>query len=336
MRWIRVKLKTIPAAGWILAAVVAFTSTPARALSYSLDKDKLIHPPLLEAYRLARYFEPFGFRSLSDRSIARPGLPFDTVFISDRWDRSFALKAGIVVPADHEGKLRFKNSLQRGVFHFRFHGVPYAFVSTGISQAELKRLLRPWIKGGPYVRLPLLVLPERAWAEEDCRPGPLTRTKQMASDLVTGIESPLLLRRIGQCASDAWGGMARSAAGTFAYFKQLITHPTSLWEEMSKGQQELKEFAFRIRSELSEVFSSLSGLSTGHRLQLGCSAAGEVVMAALEAAAAGALVGAMMPVILSRLKSIVAFLKKLKGLDKLGFPSETRYRMAREVISCAS
>lgn len=301
------------------------------AFQYKIETESLLKPSLIKAQRLASLFAGEGLWSVRGASFAPAGMPFDFVYVNHNWNKAVLIKEGLAAPADKTGILIRDEKLGGTVFHFQLEGASYVMVALGFSSAELQTLLAPLKPKSSFSKWSLLVNSAHAAEECDAPPSALGNLAESSASL----EDAAILRKIGQCAVDAWQGVKKSGEDTLSFFKKLATDPGALWGEMKDSFLQLKEFSLNIKSEVQNVISAFGGLPTEQKLQVACTMAGQALMGAAEGLLAGGALVKVLPALVLKLRQSASLLAKLGDLKKRGYNLPDLNTATREVLSCA-
>lgn len=315
---------------FLFFTLILLLSHAAWSFQYQIETGPLLNPSRLQAYELKKHFEKFGYHSLSDQNLSAGGLPFDSLLISNHWEKSLMIKAGLKVPSSFEGQIIEDDSSGVSAFHFRFEGTPYLIVALHHKKSELQRLFQPWLKTSQSVLWRLLVPEAQALY---CPP--MNKTTAGLQSTAKHIESNEILKTIGSCGMDALQGMKQSVTGTFDFFKTLATNPKKLWTEMKESFVQLKEFALNLNQELKQVFAAFSSMSSEQKVQLACTMTGELIAGAAQAFIAGGALAKLLPSLILKMKSASASFLRIADLEKSGMKLPDKSFLTKEVLSCA-
>lgn len=301
------------------------------AFQYKIEGNGLLQPSLIKAQGLASLFAREGLWSVRGASFAQAGMPFDFVYVDHNWDKAILIKEGLSAPADKTGIIIRDEKLGGSVFHFQREGSSYVLVALGFTTAELQSLLSPLKPKSSFSKWSLLV--NSAQAAEDCDnpPNALSNLAESSASL----EDAVILRKIGQCAVDAWQGIKKSGEDTLGFFKKLATDPGALWGEMKDSFLQLKEFSLNIKSEVQNAISSFGAMPTEQKLQVACTMAGQTLMGVAEGLLVGGALAKVLPMLILKLRQSASLLAKLGELKKRGYNVPDLNTATREVLSCA-
>src|SRR5438445_3459709 len=109
---------------WVLSSLLLLFTCNAWSFEYKIEETSLLHPSVLDSYQLTQVFARKGYQSVSDVNLTSAGFLFDRAFVSNRWEKSLLLKAGLKAPAGLEGRVIDEPSLGLKAFHFNFEGTP--------------------------------------------------------------------------------------------------------------------------------------------------------------------------------------------------------------------
>lgn len=77
---------------------------------------------------------------MSDRSLIPTGLPFDGLFVADKWNKALLIKAGLQVPDSLEGKILEDPASGVSALHFQLEGTPYLVVAINLGRDEFRKI----------------------------------------------------------------------------------------------------------------------------------------------------------------------------------------------------
>ncbi len=126
--------------------------------------------------------------------MTKTSLPFDRIFITDRWQKSLLLKAGIQAPTSVERQILFSSNQEVQAFHFTYEKTAYLLVAINLSKEELENIVRPWQRHKTSV---ISIFIPTANAAVTCATAPKPWSKMQ--ETVGYIESEAILKSIGRC-----------------------------------------------------------------------------------------------------------------------------------------
>lgn len=303
----------------------------AQAFEYQIVSESFNHPSILQSYELGQNFKAAGFENLTNMNLASAGSPFNSVYITAQWDKALLLKAGLKAPSNMEGSIVAVDSENIQVFHFQYKKTPYVIVAYNLSKSEFKKIVSPWLKSSASSLWKILETTANA---AECEIRPNKEILNSFSSTAQFINYKSTLQSIGRCGADAWGSVQGSMNDGIDFFKKLASNPQQLWSEMKESFLELKNFTLNINTELQELFTSLSSMTSEQKTQLACSIAGNLIAGAGLAFVSVAGMTRILPHLLARLKNIKKTLLKFAALEQLGIRIPNRQLIFDEVISC--
>lgn len=289
----------------------------------------MTRPSIVQRHQFAKVFEKSGFVSMSDRSLNPTGLPFDGLFVADKWNKALLIKAGLKFPAAIEGQFFEEPKLGLVALHFQHDDTPYLIVAINLPRDEFRKIMKPWLKEKYSL---LNVLMPMAQAAEIC-----ASSKQPWSRLqgtLAQIEAEAVLKSIGRCGLEALRGARQTATDTISYFQNLSSNPQALWADMKKSFESLKEFTLNFHSEMEQIFAALGNLSTEQKTQIACSMTGEALLRTLAGGGISSL-PRLLPTITLKMKRVSQMLAEIISLEKKGFILPDKSFLTREALSCA-
>ena len=129
-----------------LFSLLTFLFSYSYRFEYQLQTESLIRPSFIDQHFLQQRFQKFGFSAVNPRPLIKTSLPFDGIFITDRWQKSLLLKAGIQAPTSVEGQILFSSNQEVQAFHFTYEKTAYLLVAINLSKEELENIVRPWLR----------------------------------------------------------------------------------------------------------------------------------------------------------------------------------------------
>lgn len=305
-------------------------SVTAGAFTYQIKDESLVHPSIFQRYQISKYFSKAGFISLTDQSLLKAGQPFDGVYVSDKWDKSILIKAGLKAPPNIEGRIIEEKSLGLQVFHFQFEGVPYLLVAINLSNDEFKSVVAPFQKK-TFSQIFSYIFPS-AHAGSAC----LESTSDFSEIRSTAdyIQNNIVLQNIGRCGANALQSLKGSTQDTLDYFKGLSGDPQALWNSMKESFNELKNFTLNLNSELQQMFEVLGTLTPENKAQIACNMAGKLIMKAGGSLLLPGGLLKLLPSLLLDIKKTAEILKKIPHLEGKGFKIPEKSFLVERALGC--
>lgn len=302
----------------------------AGAFTYQIEDESLVHPSIFQRYQISEYLFKAGFTSLTDQSLLKSRQPFDGVYVSEKWNQSILLKAGLKAPPDIEGRIIEEKSLGVLIFHFQFEGVPYLLMAINISNDEFKNVISPFNKKR-YSQIFSYVFPS-AHADSSCQ-GNSSNFSEFRST-ADYIQNNIVLQNIGRCGSNALQSLKYSAKDTLEFFKGLSGDPRALWNSMKESFNDLKHFALNINSEIQQMFEVIGTLTPEQKAQIACNMTGTLIgKAGLSLLLPGALIK-LLPSLILDIKKTAEILKKISHLESNGFKIPDKSFLVERALSC--
>lgn len=308
---------------------LTFLLSYADAFEYQIQKETLIRPSFIDQHFLEQRFQKFGFNAVSSRPLIKTNLPFDRVFVSDRWKKSLLLKAGLQAPASIEGQVLQSSDSEIQAFHFTYEGTAYLLIAINLSKDELENIVRPWLRNQTTV-LNLFIPSANAAVSCDLTPNPWSKM----TETVRHIESETILRSIGRCSSQALEGAKNTAADTLDFFKKLAKDPRGLWSEMKTSYEAFKSFTLNFKTDVEQILSTLGILSTEQKAQIACTISGEILTSALAGAGLTSL-PRLLPTLTLKMKQVAQILAETANLEKKGIKVPNKQFLTHEALRCA-
>lgn len=314
----------------VLVFFLFFFTLKAWSFDYQIVAESLVNPSLVQRYELSRRFVKSGFMPLAERGLTNAGLPFDGAYISDKWDKSLLLKAGLKVPASVEGMIIEEKSLGLLAFHFQVEGTPYLLLAMNMSRDELAGLVRPWLKSRQSLLWSIFF--QSANAAEVCQP----KKSALAGiqSATNHIETNIVLQSIGRCGLEVLQGARQSAAGTMEFFKKLATNPVALWGEMKSSFNELKQFTLNLNSEVQQVFQALGALTPQQKSQIACTMTGSLLAGVAQGVLVAGSLAKLLPSLMLKMKKTAELLKQVAFLEAKGIKMPEKSYLTSEALSC--
>ncbi|MGZ3768690.1 MAG: hypothetical protein ACXVCP_04595 [Bdellovibrio sp.] len=315
---------------FILILISITYSIKAGAFTYQLDDESLVSPSIFQRYQISQYFSKAGFTSLADQSLLKSGQPFDGVYISDKWDKSILLKAGLKAPPEVEGRIIEEKSLGLLVFHFQFEGVPYLLVAINLSKNEFINIVAPFQKQ-KFSQILSYIFPS-AHAGSSC-PENITSFSEFRST-ANYIQKNVVFQNIGRCGTNALQSLKDSTKDTLDFFKGLSGDPKVLWNSMKESYNDFKSFALNMNSEIQKMFETIGTLTTEQKAQIACNITGKlIVKAGRSLLLPGGLIK-LLPSLMLDIKKTAEILKKITQLEGYGFKIPEKSFLVERALSC--
>lgn len=307
-----------------------FYTMKAGAFTYQIKDESLVNPSIFQRHQLSKYFSKAGFSPLTEQGLTKVGLPFDGVYVSDKWEKSILLKAGLEAPIAVKGHIIEEKSLGLLAFHFEFEGVPYLLLAINLSTDEFRNIIMPFNKK-KYSQIWSYLLPS-AHADYSCQ-----KSNRQVTDIqrtTDYIQNNIVLRSIGRCGLDALQGLQESTKDTLDFFKSLSGDSSGLWNSMKESYNDLKNFALNMNFEFQQMFEVLGKLTPEQKAQIACNMTGKIIMKTAQGLLlAGSLVKLLPSLILS-LKKVSEVLKQISHLEGKGFKMPDKSFLAERALSC--
>jgi len=323
----------------ILILTVFLISALAQAAeSYSVLKSDLY--PFLDLNEIEQVLYSEGLIPLDSKKNGSLTGPFtDQVFLNPhqihnqfaavKLDISFSSQKKILNLADQEFVCHAQTSRKRS----------FALYVHGYSLSQVQKICNQFLnQRSQFSKMEFLqkifISPAQAGTD-------LCLTQPVVMFAVQGLSKALseseIVSRLGHCLSTALKSATGSVTGLADSLKnsfdQLLKNPTELWSEVKKQVVAVKDFIVHIKEEVTSLKQALTDLDSEMILHLGCQVAGEIIAGM----GVGALTGAGMAKLSSRLLQIVLNLRKSKTLlSRLNdLVRGGRSEMAKKVLSCA-
>ncbi|MEN0060189.1 MAG: hypothetical protein AAGB31_15225 [Bdellovibrio sp.] len=269
---------------------------------------------------------------MSDLSLAKAGLPFDTLFVSSLFKGAIAIKAGVQAPESIRGQLIEDTQVGATAFHFLYEDTSFLLLAFDVSKEDLKRIVHPWLRSSTTLLWSLFM--PAAQAQDRCTLRATEVGFRTVAPIASHIKADTTTKKIGECALSALRSAGNQMKETLQFFTGLATEPAKIWQEMKDSYTQLKGFVLNIQEELDQMFTALSGISVEEQAQITCSFTGTLISSSILALHTGKFVK-LIPQMLLKMKEVSQKILALTKAENLGISLPNKKHLSSEIISCA-
>lgn len=311
--------------------VFFFIATPCLAVEYQIDRDRLFNPSRSDFSFFSSALDELSLSAVFASSILQTNQSVvDFFFMSPNGEKTIAVKGGLYLQDRLYPDLVWNEQLEIFILHFQTNSTGYVAILKNFSKNEatsISKLLTP--QKQKTVLFTLLFSEIHA---HSCSPTTL-QTATLAN-VSASIEEQSIVSTIGKCTSNLLRGAGNSAASSVQFFKQLVTNPLSLWNEMVSTMQALKGVIVNLKTEIQTLFQTLRNLDLEFKSELICYAVGDLAAQIAIGSLSAATLAKTLATSIVRLKSFITTIQKIVDLKKFGLNKNGQLMVMREALAC--